>query len=87
MPTYCFLNNETGEEFEESMSMADHDTYLANNPHLTHQFKTLNIGDPVRLGFTKPPADFMKGVVGRMQESIPGNRLRDTGKFQIPREV
>lgn len=87
MPTYTFLNNETGEEFEEMMSIATREEYLAANPHLSQVFNNLNIGDPVRLGFTKPPADFMKGVVGRMQESIPKNRLKDTGKFQIPKEV
>lgn len=87
MPTYCFLNNDTGEEFEETMPMAEREAYLQSNPNITQVFSRLNIGDPVRLGVTKPPADFMKGVIGRMQESIPGNRLRDTGKFQIPKEV
>lgn len=87
MPTYRFLNNETGEEFEESMSMSEREGYLTDHPHLSQVFSALNIGDPVRLGFTKPPADFMKGVVGRMQESIPGNRLKDTGKFKIPKEL
>jgi hypothetical protein len=87
MPTYRFLNNETGEEFEETMPMAEREEFLSKNSHLSQVFNNLNIGDSVRLGVTKPPADFMKGVVGRMQESIPGNRLRDTGKFQIPKEV
>ena len=87
MPTYRFLNTETDEEFELSMSIAEREEYVKSNP--THQqvFNTLNIGDPVRLGVTKPPADFMKGVIGRMQESIPKNRLKDMGKFQIPKEI
>jgi hypothetical protein len=87
MPTYRFLDNNTGEEFEEIMAMADREPYLTANPHVTQVFNALNIGDSVRLGITKPPAEFMKGVVGRMQESIPGNRLRDTSKFQIPKEI
>lgn len=35
MPTYRFLNNESGEEFEEFMTISALDEYLKNNPHLT----------------------------------------------------
>lgn len=35
MPTYKFLNNETGEEFEDFMTISALDDYLKNNPHLT----------------------------------------------------
>ena len=31
MPTYKFLNNETGEEYEEFMSISALDTYLEEN--------------------------------------------------------
>lgn len=34
MPTYDFLNTETGEEFEEFMSMAAREQYLKDNPHI-----------------------------------------------------
>lgn len=35
MPTYKFINNETGEEFEDFMSISALDVYLNENPHLT----------------------------------------------------
>lgn len=35
MPTYRFLNTETGEEFEEFMNISALDEYLTNNKHLT----------------------------------------------------
>jgi hypothetical protein len=35
MPTYTFRNNETGEEFDDFMSMSSLDEYLKTNPHLT----------------------------------------------------
>lgn len=35
MPTYRFLNNETGEEFEDFMSISALDVYLKNNPQIT----------------------------------------------------
>jgi hypothetical protein len=35
MPTYKFVNNETGEEFEEFMSISALDGYLKENSNLT----------------------------------------------------
>jgi hypothetical protein len=35
MPTYRFLNNETGEEFEDFMTISALDDYLKGNPNLT----------------------------------------------------
>lgn len=34
MPTYKFLNNNTGEEYEEFMSISALDKYLEENPHI-----------------------------------------------------
>jgi len=34
MPTYDFLNTETGEEFEKFMSMSAREQYLKDNPHI-----------------------------------------------------
>jgi hypothetical protein len=34
MPTYRFLNNETGEEFEDFMGISALDVYLKSNPHI-----------------------------------------------------
>jgi len=35
MPTYKFLNNDTGEEYEEFMSMSELDEHLKTNPNVT----------------------------------------------------
>ena len=35
MPTYTFRNMNTGEEFEDFMSMSSLDDYLKSNPHLS----------------------------------------------------
>ena len=35
MPTYKFLNNDTGEEFEDFMSISALDDFLKENPNLT----------------------------------------------------
>ena len=35
MPTYKFLNKDTGEEFEDFMSISALDQYLEENPNIT----------------------------------------------------
>lgn len=35
MPTYRFLDNDTGEEFTDFMSISALDVYLSENPNLT----------------------------------------------------
>lgn len=35
MPTYKFLNNDTGEEFEDFMTISALDEYLKSNPNIT----------------------------------------------------
>ena len=35
MPTYKFLNNDTGEEFEDFMGISALDDYLKTNPNIT----------------------------------------------------
>lgn len=85
MPTYDFLNEETGEIFEMQMSIAEMEKYLKKNKHIKHSITRVTLGDSVRLGITKPPADFQKGVIGRMKEQVPGNNLGKS-KFNIPRE-
>jgi hypothetical protein len=34
MPTYLFVNEKTGEEFEELMTMSEREAYLSDNPHI-----------------------------------------------------
>jgi predicted nucleic acid-binding Zn ribbon protein len=34
MPTYQFLNTETGEEFETLMKISEREDYLKTNPHI-----------------------------------------------------
>jgi len=85
MPTYDFINEETGETFEMQMSIADMEKYLKKNKHIKQAVTRMTLGDSVRLGITKPPADFQKGVIGRMKEKVHGNNLKNS-KFNVPRE-
>ena len=71
MPTYTFENIETGEEFEKELPMSDREKYLAENPNIRQILTKINIGDPVRMGITRPPSDFSKYVLGRVKETNP----------------
>jgi len=43
MPIYTFRNKDTGEEFDETMMIAELDPYLESNPHLEQRITTNNI--------------------------------------------
>jgi hypothetical protein len=59
MPTYKFLNNTTGEEYEEFMSISALDVYLQENSNVTQLVNGApSIGDSVRLGIRKPDSSF-----------------------------
>jgi hypothetical protein len=41
------------------------------------------LGDPIRLGITKPPSEFLHGVLGRMEKSVPDRSIvGKDGKLQ-----
>ena len=52
MPTYVFLNSDTNEIEEHSMSYKVYDEFLSNNPHLTRYYSPENLpvfSDGVRM--------------------------------------
>jgi hypothetical protein len=59
MPSYTFLNTETGEVFDEIMTISGREEYLTANPHIQQQIVSAPaLGDPMRLGRVKPPDAF-----------------------------
>lgn len=59
MPLYSMENTITGEVFEISLSMAERETYLEENPHMKQIFnKFPGIVDFVRIGVKKPDRGF-----------------------------
>lgn len=59
MPSYTFLNTETGETFTSIMSMSEREEYLAQNPHVQQQIVSAPaLGDSIRLGLRKPDDAF-----------------------------
>ena len=73
MPTYEFLNKETGDFEEHFMSYKDLDKFKENNPHLLQQISAPQIigghGDRV-----KTDAGF-KEVLSKIGDAHPGSKL------------
>lgn len=80
MPTYSFINKETGEITEHFMSISALDEFKARNPHLDRYMGDAAPGviDPTRLGRVKIDNGFRE-VLGRIAERTPGGRgLKDS---------
>jgi len=87
MPNYTFRNKETGEEFTEWLSMSEHDTYLNDKPHLEQVIRGMTIVDPIIIGVTKPPSDFQKYVLGKVQARTAGATAIANKRWSIPKEI
>lgn len=86
MPNYTFTDGNS-EEFTLSMKIAEFEQYIVDNPQLNQVFGAVAIGDPVRLGITKPDAAFSKHVLGRIKEAnTPHGGPIGERHFSIPRE-
>jgi hypothetical protein len=73
---YSFRNKNDGEIVELEMKMCEREPYLENNPDWEQIItKSPSFGDPVKLGFTKPPSDF-QDKIARMKHSIPRNNIK-----------
>lgn len=86
MPNYTFRNKTTGEEQTVWLSFSEHDTYLNDKPDWEQVIQSATIVDPVNIGVTKPPSDFMKHVLGRVKATQAGATEVANRRWQIPRE-
>lgn len=88
MPTYSFLNNETGEEFDEFMSISQREKFLSDNPHVVPLILTAPAisGDSVGLGFRKNDSGFNE-LMNRIGKANPGTPLAEKYVSKNTREV
>lgn len=81
MPTYDFIDNQTGEQFTKVMKIAEKEQYLSDNPHIQQTHLAVPaIGDPVRLGVRKMDGGF-KEVLQKIHSRAPGSTLNTTTKI------
>ena len=86
-PNYTWMDKETGEEFTNTMTMAEHEEFTKNNPHLQQVLRNFTMVDPVNVGITKPPSDFQRHVLGRIKEAVPGAAAIANKRWGIPKEI
>ena len=67
MPTYDFVNTNTGEEFEEFMSMAAREQYLKDNPHIQQMLGATSTVSGVSITGKVP--DGFKEVLAKVSEN------------------
>ena len=87
MPNYTYKNKVTGEEIIVNMTMAEHDTYLDDKPDWEQAIVSATFVDPVSIGVTKPPADFQKYVLGKVQAKTAGASAVANKRWSIPKEI
>jgi len=85
---YNFYNKETGEYIQEEMLLCERIPFLEANPHLEQVLiHSSFLGDSVKMGITKPPADFQRGIIDRIAAATPGNQLKKSRFGQNLREI
>ena len=79
MPTYDFVNNETGEEYEMFMSMSEREKYLQDNPHIQQVIgATATVGG---VSITGKVPDGFKEVLSKVSENHKSSAVaRDYGR-------
>ncbi len=82
---YSFIDTETEEEFELEMTYDQLKAFIESNPKFNQTFR-MNLGDPIRMGVTKPPSDFSKYVLGKVKETHPLGSAVER-RYTIPKEL
>jgi len=74
MPTYEFLNKNTGEVEEHVLKISEYDDFKVNNPHLERAFITpIRCCDPVVAGRLKPAEGFRDLLKNMKKKNIRSN--------------
>jgi hypothetical protein len=75
MPTYQFLNTQTGEEFEVLMKISEREEYLKNNPHIQSVLTAPALVSGVSTS-NKVPEGF-KEVLSKVAEKHPTSKVAE----------
>jgi hypothetical protein len=87
MPIYTYVNTQTNEEVDLTMSMSEMDKFEKENAHMRRVYDRMNIVDPVSAGITKPPVDFQKYVLGKVKHVAGADSAKLEKRWTIPKEV
>ena len=79
MPTYTFLDTDTGEQFDKFLKIAEREEYLKENPHIQQIISGAStLIDSARLGRMKPDQGFRDLLTSmKNNKSYTGNKIND----------
>ena len=77
MPTYNFLNIDTGEEFESFMKISEREEYLKSNPNIQSVITAPAIVTGVSISKQNRVPDGFKEVLSKISEAHPASDLAD----------
>lgn len=75
MPTYEFLDTETGEEFEAFMSISAREKFLKENPHIQPLVTAPAIVSGISTSTTNRVPDGFKEVLSKVAEAHPASEV------------
>lgn len=87
MPTYSFIDTETGEEFDVFMKISERDGFLKDNPHVQPMVTAPSIVSGVSTSKQNRVPDGFKEVLSKVHEAHPGSALAQRDKRRTIREV
>lgn len=77
MPQYTFQNKVTKDEWTETLTIAQRDSFLENNPDVQQLIVSApSFGSVERLGLKKPDQSFRE-MVSYIKKRNPGSTIRD----------
>ena len=75
MPTYVFLNTETGEEFESFMKISEREKYLSTSPHIQPVVSAPAIVSGVSVSKQYRVPSGFNDVLAKVAEAHPSSEL------------
>jgi hypothetical protein len=84
MPTYRFLNKETGEEFDDFISISRKEELLKLNPHIEQIIEAPAI---VSASYTNKVPDGFKEVLSKVADAHPDSALAERHRRKSIKEV
>ena len=86
MPIYTFRNKKTKKEFTEMMTIAEMETYMKKNKHITQVPQVLNISGGV-MGVNMKNDGGWKDNLSRIAEAHPTSALADRYRSRSYKEI
>ena len=77
MPTYTFMNLESGMEYDEVMSMSEYDEYMKDNPNVERVYQPVAIAGDHMMGVGPKTDSGFNDVMGNIADNNPLSPMAD----------